>query len=237
MKKRVLAGIMMAAMMVASVMSVSAAGSKTEEVDVETNLGSNAGYTVESEADTFDYLEDVTGLVEDKTPAEQAELKTSAKEAQAAIVEMNKNANKIPESVIADIKEDKAKLEDTTLICPVFDLEAYGEHAQCIIDGFHTLKLNVPALKNCDPKSVVVLHYSVTRGYWEVVEDVKVDGTTLSGKFYDLSPVAIYAKVTTGGAAGTSPSTVGTSSTWMLLAAVAVVALGAGVVATQKKSR
>ena len=234
MKKRVLAGIMMAAMMVASVMSVSAAGSKTEEVDAS---GNEAGYTVESKADTFDYLEDITDLVEDKTPAEQAELKASAKEAQAAIVEMNKNADKIPESVIADIKEDKAKLEDTKLICPVFDLEAYGTHAQCEIDGFHTLQLNVPALKNCDPKSVVVLHYSVTRGYWEVVKDVKVDGTTLSGKFYDLSPVAIYAKVTTGGAAGTSPSTVGTSSTWMLLAAVAVVALGAGVVATQKKSR
>lgn len=235
MKKRVLAGIMMAAMMVASVMSVSAAGSKTEEVEVSKD--NNAGYKVESKADTFNYLEDVTDLVKDKTPAEQAELKASAKEAQAAIVEMNKNSDKIPESVIADIKEDKAKLEDTKLICPVFDLEAYGTHAQCKIDGFHTLKLNVPALKNCDPKSVVVLHYSVTRGYWEVVEDVKVDGTTLSGKFYDLSPVAIYAKVTTGGAAGTSPSTVGTSSTWMLLAAVAVVALGAGVVATQKKSR
>ncbi|MBQ2921547.1 MAG: hypothetical protein IJE60_00420 [Tyzzerella sp.] len=236
MKKRVLAGIMMAAMMVASVMSVSAAGSKTEEVEVSKD--NNAGYTVESKADTFNYLEDITNeLPTTVTPQEKAELQASAKEAQTAIVEMNKNTDKIPESVIADIKEDKAKLENTTLICPVFDLEAYGTHAQCEIDGFHTLKLNVPALKNCDPKSVVVLHYSVTRGYWEVVKDVKVDGTTLSGKFYDLSPVAIYAKVTTGGAAGTSPSTVGTSSTWMLLAAVAVVALGAGVVATQKKSR
>lgn len=235
MKKRVLAGIMMAAMMVASVMSVSATGSKTEEVEVETKLEDNAGYTVESKADTFDYLEDVTELVKDKTPAEQAELKESAKEAQDAIVEMN--AGKIPESVVADIKDVKTKLADTKLICPVFDLELYGEHKQCEIDGFHTLKLNVPALKNCDPKSVVVLHYSVTRGTWEVVKDVKIDGTTLTGKFQDLSPVAIYAKVTTGGAAGTSPSTVGTSSTWMLLAAVAVVALGAGVVATQKKSR
>ena len=96
MKKRVLAGIMMAAMMVASVMSVSAAGSKTEEVEVSKD--NNAGYTVEAKADTFDYLANVTG---DKAEA--------AKEAKAAIVEMNKNANKIPESVIADIKEDKAK--------------------------------------------------------------------------------------------------------------------------------
>ena len=43
MKKRVLAGIMMAAMMVASVMSVSAAGSKTEEVEVSKD--NNARYT------------------------------------------------------------------------------------------------------------------------------------------------------------------------------------------------
>ena len=117
----------------------------------------------------------------------------------------------------------------------MFDLEPYGNHPNCT--NGHTLKLDVPALKNCDPNSVVVLHYSETRGYWEVVTEVKINGTTLTGKFQDLSPVAIYAKVTTGGAAGTSPSTVGTSSTWMLLAAVAVVALGAGVVATQKKSR
>lgn len=234
MKKRVLAGIMMAAMMVASVMSVSAAGSKTEEVEVETILGNNAGYTVEAEADTFNYLDDITSkLPSDATDAKKAELKAAAKEAQAAIVELN--AGKIPESVVADIADIKTKLADKKLVCPVFELEAYGNHPNCT--NGHTLKLDVPSLKNCDPKSVVVLHYSVTRGYWEVVKDVNINGTTLTGTFKDLSPVAIYAKVTTGGAAGTSPSTVGTSSTWMLLAAVAVVALGAGVVATQKKSR
>ena len=231
MKKRVLAGIMMAAMMVASVMSVSAAGSKTEEVDASKN---EAGYTVEAKADTFDYLEDITNeLPADVTPEKKAELQASAKEAQAAIVELN--AGKIPESVVADIKDIKTKLADKKLVCPVFELEDFGDHPNC--KNGHTLKLDVPALKNCDPKSVVVLHYSVTRGYWEVVENVDIKDTTLTGTFKDLSPVAIYAKVTTGGAAGTSPSTVGTSSTWMLLAAVAVVALGAGVVATQKKSR
>ena len=229
MKKRVLAGIMMAAMMVASVMSVSAAGSKQEEVEV-------GAESVESEKDTFDYLvDDITSkLPSGATEEKKEELKASAKEAQKAIVAMNAK-EEIPASVVADIPEIKTKLAGTTLICPVFELEATGELANS--KDPHTVKLNVPALKNCDPKSIVVLHYSVTRGYWEVVTDVKIDGTTLTGTFKDLSPVAIYAKVTTGGAAGTSPSTVGTSSTWMLLAAVAVVALGAGVVATQKKSR
>jgi hypothetical protein len=234
MKKRVLAGIMMAAMMVASVMSVSAAGSKQEEVEV--GAESKGSYIVESEKDTFDYLvDDITSkLPSGATEEKKEELKASAKEAQKAIVAMNAK-EEIPASVVADIPEIKTKLAGTTLICPVFELEATGELANS--KDPHTVKLNVPALKNCDPKSIVVLHYSVTRGYWEVVTDVKIDGTTLTGTFKDLSPVAIYAKVTTGGAAGTSPSTVGTSSTWMLLAAVAVVALGAGVIATQKKSR
>ena len=211
MKKRVLAGIMMAAMMVASVMSVSAADSKTNEVDASKN---EAGYTVEAEADTFKDLD---------------------AEAQTAIKDLNDG--KISDSIVADIKDIKTTLSGKKLVCSVFDLEPFGDHEQCDKDGFHTVKLNVPALKNCDPKSVVVLHYSEKNAKWETVEILKIDGTTITGKFYDLSPVAIYAKVTTGGAAGTSPSTVGTSSTWMLLAAVAVVALGAGVVATQKKSR
>ena len=55
MKKRVLAGIMMAAMMVASVMSVSAAGSKQNEVVVSKD--NTAGYEVKAEADTFKDLE------------------------------------------------------------------------------------------------------------------------------------------------------------------------------------
>ncbi len=209
MKKKVLAGIMMAAMMMVSVMSVSAAGSKTEEVDAS---GNAAGYAVEAEADTFKDLD--------------AEVQTAIKDL---------NDGKISDSIVADIEDIKTTLSGKKLICPVFDLEPTGDHPNCA--NGHTLKLDVPALKNCDPKSVVVLHYSETRGYWEVVTDVKIEGTTLTGKFQDLSPVAIYAKVTTGGAAGTSPSTVGTSSTWMLWAAVAIVALGAGVVATQKKSR
>lgn len=209
MKKRILAGIMMAAMVVASVMSVSAAGSKTGEVAVSQD--NKAGYTVEADADTFKDLD---------------------AEAQTAIKDLNDG--KISDSIVADIADIKTTLSGKKLVCPVFDLEAVGTHPNCTKG--HTVKLNVPALKNCDPKSVVVLHYSETDGKWEVVES-SVSGTTVTATFTNLSPVAIYAKVTTGGAAGTSPSTVGTSSTWMLLAAVAVVALGAGVVATQKKSR
>ena len=89
MKKRVLAGIMMAAMMVASVMSVSAAGSKQEEVEV--GAESKGSYIVESEKDTFDYLvDDITSkLPSGATEEKKEELKASAKESQKAIVAMN----------------------------------------------------------------------------------------------------------------------------------------------------
>lgn len=209
MKKKVLAGIMMAVMVMASVMSVSAAGSRYEEAYPSDK--NTAGYTTEAKADTF------VDLVQ---------------EAQTAIKDMN--ADKIPESLVKDIPTIKETLNKKTLVTDVFDLEPFGDHPNCTKG--HTVKLVVPALKNCKADSVVVLHYSEVDNKWEVVES-SVDGTTITATFKTLSPVAIYAEVVTGGAAGTSPSTVGTSSTWMLWAAFAIVAVGAGVVASQKKNR
>ena len=84
MKKKVLAGIMMAAMMMVSVMSVSAAGSKTEEVDASNNA---AGYVVEAEADTFKDLD--------------AEVQTAIKDL---------NDGKISDSIVADIKDIKTNI-------------------------------------------------------------------------------------------------------------------------------
>lgn len=211
MKKRVLAGIMMAVMVMASVMSVSAAGSKSDEVEPSGDrAGSYATYAYD-------------GVFKDLST-----------EAQTAIADLE--AGKIPDSIVADIADIKTTLAGKKLICEVFDLEPTGgddAHKDCATNG-HKVQLTIPALANC--KNVVVLHYSEKNAEWEVIK-AEVNGTTLTATFMDLSPVAIYADVTTGGAAGTSPSTVGTSSTWMLWAAVAIVALGAGVVATQKKSR
>ena len=69
------------------------------------------------------------------------------------------------------------------------------------------------------------------------VADKDVDYTkkTITFEIEDLSPIAIYADVVTGGAAGTSPSTEGVSSAWMLYAAMALIVLGSGVVVYQKK--
>lgn len=219
MKKRVLAGLMMTVLMMASVMSVSANKSKSDEVQTS---GTKAdSYVVNTGKDAFDGLSDA--------------------DAKAEIEQMNQG--KLPESVINDIKtadndaakDIEKKLENKTLICPVFDVTPTGDHAECASRGYHILELEVPALKNCDPDSVIVLHYSAVDQKWEVVTNVTIDGTKLTGHYQTLSPIAIFAKTTTGGAVGTSPKSGITSSTWMLWAAVAIVALGAGVVATQKK--
>ncbi len=220
MKKRVLAGLMMTVLMMASVMSVSASKSKSDEVHTS---GTKADlYVVDTSKDAFNSL-----------GAEDADAK-------AEIDQINQG--KIPESVIKELKsrEDAVadidkKLENKTLICPVFDVKTVGDHAECFSRGYHILELEVPALKNCDPDSVIVLHYSETDHAWEVVTNVTIDGAKLTGRYKTLSPIAIFAKTTTGGAVGTSPESGITSSTWMLWTAVAIVALGAGVVATQKK--
>ena len=204
MKKKVLAGIMMAVMVMASVMSVSAAGSKSTEV-----------YPIEGNA--YSYKTDLVFDVDDSVKTVIDEL----------------NANKIT-SLSADIQ---AKLAGKTLVAEVVDLEPEGDHSETCKNG-HKVTLSVTTLTDkCT--DVVILHYSKVNNAWEVIDKVDVDYTnkTVTATYGDLSPVAIYANVSTSGSTGTSPSTVGTSSTWMLWAAVAIVALGAGVVATQKKSR
>ena len=204
MKKKVLAGIMMAVMMMASVMSVSAAGSVSKEV-------------YPSGTNVADHKTDlIFDGVEDSVIATIKEL----------------NAEKVT-SLSADVQK---KLAGKTLVAEVVDLEHVGAADTC--KNGHKVQLTVtPLTDNC--KNVVVLHYSTVDKAWEVIEDVTVDyaNKTVTAVYDDLSPVAIYATVSQGGSTGNSPQTVGTSSAWMLWTAVAIVALGAGIVATQKKSR
>lgn len=200
MKKRVLAGIMMAVMMMASVMSVSAANSKSKEV----NATGTSATTHETDL-VFDGID--------------ASVKTVIDEI---------NAGKIT-SLSADIQK---KLAGKKLVAEVVDLQHKDATGTCN----HEVELTVtPLTDKCS--DVVILHYDKVAKAWEIIEPISVKGDVIVAKFDNLSPVAVFAKVAEGGSTGTSPSTVGTSSTWMLLVAVAIVALGAGVVATQKKSR
>lgn len=139
------------------------------------------------------------------------------------------NAGKIT-SLSADIQK---KLAGKTLVAEVVDLQhTQAGDSTCN----HEVEFTVtPLTDKCS--GVVILHYDKVAKAWEIIEPISVKGDVIVAKFDNLSPIAVYANVAEGGSTGTSPSTVGTSSTWMLWAAVAIVALGAGVVATQKKSR
>ncbi len=199
MKKRVLAGIMMAVMMMASVMSVSAANSKSKEV----NVSGTSATTHETDL-VFDVDDSVKKVIDEI------------------------NADKIT-SLSADIQK---KLAGKKLIAEVVDLQHKDASGTCN----HEVELTVtPLTDKCS--DVVILHYDKVAKAWEIIEPISVKGDVIVAKFDNLSPVAVFANVAEGGSTGTSPSTVGTSSAWMLLVAVAIVALGTGVVATQKKSR
>ena len=88
-------------------------------------------------------------------------------------------------------------------------------------------------------KNITVVHYSTARTTWETFSGDKLkvdyDKKTLTFDVEDFSPFAIYADIVEEGSSGTSPSTQGVSSTWMLYAAMALIVLGSGVVVYQKK--
>ncbi len=214
MKKRILAGMMMAIMVVASVMSVSAAPSKQEPV---VEAGSATKYEIATGTKEF------TGIKEEKEAAVKAQI---------ADLEADK-------AVSLNTDTDKA-IKDKTMATDFFDLivKEGTDHSACTTKGYHTLTLKVDAMTS-SWKNIVVLHYSTVRDVWEAIpvdaKNVKYDAKTITFDIKDLSPMAIYADIVDDGSEGTSPKTEGMSSTWMLWAAVALVLVGSGVVVSQKK--
>ena len=234
MKKRVLAGLMMTVMVLASAMSVSAT-SKTTPMEPS---GSSVGkYDVKVDAtngiSTYEELSDASIDKNTAIPAEKKEeAKKSAKEATQKIADINAGKTvSITAEVDKEIKEKK-------LVQKFFDLDEKNDHSECHKKGYHTVTLKVDAMTTAW-KNITIVHYSADRVLWETikVEDKNVDykNKTITFNIKDLSPLAIYADIVEGGAAGTSPSTQGVSSAWMLYSAMALVVLGTGVVVYQKK--
>ena len=232
MKKKILAGIVMFTMVMASVMSVTAADSKTKEPTVAEaskptvdQSGQKHGYEIRTDANQFKIDETSTD-----SPAKDAVLKF--------------NAGTITVETMVGAGTDAAKaVKDKEALTPVFDLHDLGNGKKNAA-GKHEVVLSLPQLTK-EYTNIVVIHYSnadrnATAKVWEVItpSNVDYDNKTITAEFTDLSPVAIFAtKTATGSGSGSSDSTVGTSSTWMLWAAAALVVVGAGVVVSQKKSR
>lgn len=205
--KRVLTGMMIASMMLVSVLSVSAADSKGNTVYPSND--NVAGYEISTGTEQF------AGI---------------SNEVKTVINKVNKNDFTSLEKAIQD------KIAGRKVIAPMFDLDEVGDHSATCPP--HKVKLVVDGL-TAKCTEVVVLHYSQVRGIWEVITPLNVDYNTktITVELLDLSPITVLAKGVEGGAGGTSPSTEGTSYTWMMWTAVAFVAVGAAFVVSQKKSR
>lgn len=233
MKKRVLAGLLMSVMVIASAMTVSAADSKTKPVVGGETADKKGTYEVTTEAPKFEELEEEAIKANPNIKDEdEAAAIASAKAAAATIEKINKGETA---SITTEVdKEIKGK----TLVQKFFDLDEEGDHDACHTAGEHKVTLTVDALTT-SWKNIVVVHYSTDRTLWETIKvadkDVDYNKKTITFAIQDLSPIAIYADVVSGGAAGTSPSTEGVSSAWMLYSAMALIVLGTGVVVYQKK--
>jgi LPXTG-motif cell wall-anchored protein len=179
MKKRVLAGILMMILVLASAMTVSAAGSKEQG-------SKEAGVRVVTPADKF-----------------EAKATTEAEPSVDAVKDLTNVA-----------KFELAKKAGVTATLPA------------------DITLEVDALGDKVEKVVLVVKDG---NNWKTV-DAKLNGKQITANFAAEGPVFVYVK-TASSAGGQSPSTGVTSSAWMIMLAVAVMAVGAGVVATQKKSR
>lgn len=217
MKKRVLAGLMMMVMVLATAMSVSAAPSATDSI-VES--GSSVGkYDITKGENEF----------------AKKDNEDQAKHTAAIAIVKDINADK-KDVKITDAVDNAIK--GKTLVQKFFDLDEVGKHDECKQRGFHTVTLKVAAMTS-EWKNITLVHYSQTREVWEIIpvkaENVDYTNKTITFDIKDLSPLAIYADIQTSGAAGTSPSTQGVSSAWMLYTAMALVVLGTGVVVYQKK--
>ena len=218
MKKKVLAGLLMSVMVLASVMSVSAATSKTETKET---AGASVGqYQFTTGEDEF---------------AKKDNEDAAKHEAAIKIVKEINDGKTV--SITTEVDKE---IEGKKLVEKFFDFDEVkdSDHKKCHDQGFHTVTLKLTSMTT-NWKNIRVVHYSQEREVWEVIpvkaENVNYTAKTITFDIKDLSPLAIYADVVESGAAGTSPSTQGVSSAWMLYTAMALIVLGTGVVVYQKK--
>lgn len=200
----------------ASVMTVSAAGSK--EAAIRVTESQKGHYTITEGADEF------------------AEIKTAKKAVYDAIVAFNAKIDATTEAKLFEGTQILNSLKGKVCVTDVFDLDKIN-NGNPLQNGKHQVTIEVDALTT-SMTGVVVVHYDMTKG-WEVITPDSVDlaNKKITATYDSLSPVIIYANAPSGSGSGSSPSTGVTSSTWMLMAAVAIIAVGTVVVVSQKKTR
>lgn len=260
MKKRILAGMMMGIMVLASAMSVSAAPSTEDFAEVVVPESSAQGdykegdYVIIDNGKEFDDLTTDAGIEENIKHVEEATGEKLTEEKKEEI----KNHFKVAADIIKKVEDGKKigtgtddvkvgnekiekELKDKKVVKNFFDLHAEGDKKDICYDENkqHIVTIKVPGMTK-HWKNIIVLHYSTIRCVWEtIVPEVNYDKKTLTFKVQDLSPMAIYADIEEEGATdnstGKSPSTGSVSSAWMIWSSMALIVLGASVVVSQKK--
>ncbi|MDY3016071.1 hypothetical protein [Blautia sp.] len=177
-----------AVMTVGSASVASAAGSRTMNVTVQAEGISVAAKIEESEA--YKQLEEsapeVVSIL-DKVNDGTMEMKD-------VTAELTKMAEGLTdETAKAALEEVITKLESKDFVTGFVDLTADAT-AEKNENGKYEVTIDVPSMTD-EATGYDVLHYSVERSVWELIEPSETDAEakTITAEFEDLSPVAVVA--------------------------------------------
>lgn len=177
-----------AVMTVGSVSVASAAGSRTMNVTVQAEGISVAAKIEESAA----YKELQTSAPE--VVAILDKVNDGTMEMKDVTAELTKMAETITdEAAKAALEEVITKLESKDFVTGFVDLTA-DETAVKNENGKYEITIDVPSMTD-ESTGFEVLHYSVERSVWEMIEPSETDAAakTITAEFEDLSPVAVVA--------------------------------------------
>ena len=127
--------------------------------------------------------------------------------------------------LLSDAATVKGQLDKKTALTTIFDL--HDVNGGNPVGGKHRVKLYIPTLTDkCS--EITVLHYSMVDNKWEIIEsEVDAPNKMVTVITDDLSPIAIFAKVSTGTATGDSAQT-RMWTTFAIGAAAVALVLGFG---------
>lgn len=177
-----------AVMTVGSVSVASAAGSRTMNVTVQAEGISVAAKIEESEAykQLKESAPEVVSIL-DKVNDGTMEMKD-------VTAELTKMAEGLTdETAKAALEEVITKLENKDFVTGFVDLTADAT-AEKNENGKYEVTIDVPSMTD-EATGYDVLHYSVERSVWELIEPSETDSEakTITAEFEDLSPVAVVA--------------------------------------------
>ena len=177
-----------AVMTVGSVSVASAAGSRTMNVTVQAEGISVAAKIEESEAykQLKESAPEVVSIL-DKVNDGTMEMKD-------VTAELTKMAEGLTdETAKAALEEVITKLENKDFVTGFVDLTADAT-AEKNENGKYEVTIDVPSMTD-EATGYDVLHYSVERSVWELIEPSETDAEakTITAEFEDLSPVAVVA--------------------------------------------